>query len=485
MNCLWKLIFVVCVFSLSTSEISWSADPAPVVDNPNTATVATIDLTPATTRTTFKVTVTDPSQPVSLQVGATNAFEVVKSQLLSALKDQADLTEIVAVQSTTNKSGAPQPHIFRLFFSNNKSFELTINDGSFSIIPQYYVVASMAPTPTKISCDLLVINNSPNSLAGTKVSFLGGGITLPDDSVLNLKVGAEFPLPAKLALPSTSSPPAFVDHRELDKPLAYWANEADFGKKQTTTADLQLPMKGNWPKELTIPGWIHFSFDSQKLPDYTFTSPADFPIEISKEFHSFKGTPLPKQYDPVTLTAKIQNAISSIDKWPQVDFDSFTDFSSGDQSAKPVWLRMNDTTNSNLTYNPTGMPKNPVKSIVVQKSANLVIYPGEETAIALATRSAFMGELVTRQRGEPADVQVETKRKAMLAELKPLVDSLKLIQPIVVEEEKRIKYLNDSLTNLDTKEEVAVKNRVKLSQAQKSLAALIDSYNAWVMAHPK
>lgn len=460
-----------------------AADPAPVVENPNTATITRIELTPTPPRATFKVEVKDPKQPVSLRVGPTNSFAVVSSQLVSGLKGQASLTQIEPVESTIDKAGVKQPHLFRLNFRDPTSFELSLNEDSFVVIPQYYVVATKVAAPTKLTCDLLVHNNSPNPLADAKVSFRAGGLTLPENAVLNLSVGHQFPLPARFEVPAASGPPTITDDRELAKPLAYWAKEADFGGKDPAKAELQLPMKGNWPKELTIPGWIHFSFDGQKLP--SFSTLADFPTVIGKEFQSFKGAPLPAEYGAVTLTETKQNAISSIDKWPQIDFDVFTDFASSDQTGKPVWLKMNDSTNSNLTYDPTGTPKNPVKTIVTQKSANLLVYPGEETANALAARTNFLAGLVTRQRAAPADSDLEKKRQAMLTELKPVVEFLKQTQPLVVKEETRIKELEKAVRDLAATDADAVNSRSKLVQAQRSLESLIDSYNTWVMAHPK
>ena len=122
---------------------------------------------------------------------------------------------------------------------------------------------------------------------------------------------------------------------------------------------------------------------------------------------------------------------------------------------------------------------------MTQKSSNLVVYPGEETGTSLTARSTFMAEIVTRQRDVCTDPELEIKRKAMLTQFRPLIESLEHIQTLVVKTEPRIKELNAAVGSLATTDAEAVKNRAKLVQAQKSLESLIDSYNAWVMAHPK
>jgi len=487
------------------NQVATAAGTVTAAAEQNSGKIARIDLTATPARVTFEVKIVDPKTPVTLLVGSTNPIEVVNSQLVGALGDQKGVERIEVVEGAADKSGVKSPHQLKLSFSEPKTFELTIGDGSITIIPQYFVHGTNASTT--IDCKLLLSNASPNPLSNTRIQFSGGGLKLPETQV-DLAVRGECLVAAQFV----SKDDILSDNIPAPLPLAYWAKSSDF-RKNSAKAVLQFPLKGNWPESLTLPGWIHYSYLSEKLGDFQYPVASTaaqqakaYKDAIEEEFHSFSDIKPPAEFGPVELKSVVENAISDTDKWPRIDYCEFTDFSSTDTSGKPVWIRLDDRNvdvkNWDISFDNNKSPKNPVVTVPVMKSTGLVMPPGKETAKDLKELHDLLDTLTIREipktvrpfvQDAPA-IRENPKGAQMKKTILPIVQLLNTVgtllnspKPTIYTLEPRIQLLNAQLMVLvqsGASEDAVKLSRSKLESAKKAAAAIVESYNAIVLSFP-
>ncbi len=464
---------------LCVSGLSTAADPTPVTTNPNAVAISRIEMTPTATSVTYHLDVKDAQLPTLLEFNSTIPIDLdgIVSQLLSQ-KERIGFTQIKIVPGASDKPDSVRPHVIE--FTLPKTTDIIISDISFSAHPQYNVVATKAAT--KITCDLLLTNKSPYSLTNTKFSFLGGGIVRPEVSVV-LQPDGQIPFPAKFVVKESSTP--VDDLHEKILPLAYWADDTDFDDNKAK-AVLQFPMKGNWPKSLKLPGWIHYRYESWDLPDFHFATTLSkaeqlsaYKKHIGEESISFAGATLPvdmlSQFGPVDLKSVVKNAISGTDNWPQIDYTEFTIFSLTNKSDKPVWIRVKGEPKE-ITYDSNANPKNPLVYSKQLESTSLVTLPGNETGDDLLDQYNLLNNLTVRG---------NTDGNTMKLQIQPFVDSLGGVAQLRRSQDFRIKDLtkhhNDLVQN-GAATDVQDSSRAKLDSAKRVAEALVESYNAKVLS---
>ena len=242
-------------------------------------------------------------------------------------------------------------------------------------------------------------------------------------------------------------------------------------------------MKGNWPTSLKLPGWIHFSYEAQVLPEFHYSSTATPDVQLSQyqaiiaeKVINFAKVKLPAEFGPVDLNSVVENGISSTDNWPQIDYTEFTDFSSTDASGKPVWVQVKGQTLQLIT-NPNDMTVIEVTSNT-SKSTSLVTLPGKETAQDLSELYNLLKSLTARV--TPGD-------NTMKDQVKPFSDFLGLVVQVRISQDSRIKELckqhNDLVQNGSDADVLAI-SRTKLESAKRAAVAIVESYNATVLSYP-
>lgn len=392
-------------------------------------------------RLTYIIDVQQPTQPITLHVDGANAISSVVSSLTVPENPQR-------IKWKITEGGFGTPHQIELKFPEANIYEFNVLDSAaVTASPQYRVIAKTDGANglnTAVIVDLRIeISKSfeyPPS-PETTLTFKDGGIDHHEFTVGGLQRGETAVISDVLTV-------------KVKQNLAYWVNDSDFSPKDaarsSAEAQLQFPMKGNWPKQLTLPGKIDYFLRGKfELPS---TEPNAFETTVAKDFYTLDGSV------SVSRTSSPHKSGTDSLTWPRITYIK----------------RFRYPTVHDVVYVRFQNGKPILASVGHEKDATLCLTtsPGEDNSSNLKHLNEILEGLAQ-----------EDER------VKPLNQILVLAIPILEQQEDRIKALDRGhmalVNSLDTADERVKVSRAKLESAKRAAAALVESYNAAVMSYPE
>jgi hypothetical protein len=438
--CKYMFCVIACASGSLHPHTVRGADPGA-----NTAELNRIQLKSNEARLTFTIKIEDPNQPVLLELDRQNNVPAVVNSItvfptfttlqLEGTEGAADVSDRISVK-----------------FPGCGNYELSLLDATFIVKPQYKVIATLDTRQelrTRVHAQLLVTVRKPfkYSLSQATMTFKEGGVDrkIP---VSTFNFNGSTTYPDEIGIPVTQN-------------LAYWVNDSDFPSSDTSKskamAQLQFPMRGNWPSHLTLPGTIEFVY---------FTVPAllikeaEFAATIAKDFQNLDSQVKISRESGPQFTSDPDSS------WPRLNYldkltyktkrlDKLTFKNEG-----KVFVRTNRNT-------PTIAPGIYGKPATV----SLITAPGQESSADLDRLNSILGKLARQ------DDSLMALNKILNATI-----------PVLKKHEIRIQFLNDSHVNLvhtsGVSDEDLRTSRAKLESAKRAAAAIVEAYNAAVMSYP-
>ena len=432
MNRFGNFVFTSIVCALSV----FGAGGVQAEDNPNAAVVTKVQLKSSEARLTFKITIADPAQPVLLEVDALNTVGAVIASISPS-------PALMYYQVTGTEGDTGKQDQIQLKLPKAGVYEFSLVDAtSFSIKPQYVVIASLSAdsTPvltTRVHSNLVVFlkKNFVHSIDDAIVNFNDGGIDRQIDVKSQPFIKDWF---------SIHPDPSGI---EVKQNLAFLlTKDSDLDVNGTAFATLQFPMAGNWPPQwTTLAGSIGFVYPG--ISNLPMVPESAFAATIVKPTHAFTNQL------QITRKSNLVLDANSNSSWPEQRY---------------IDERRYCTTKGAVAYvntggkTPTSVPGKDSKP----HSLQFYVHPEQGN-------SAYMSKLL-----------------AVLAKLPHDAEPLCSVHERLVKELPDLKKCESSISELfnhhnylvQTGEsaEVVANSRKELESAKRAADAIVESYNALV-----